>query len=80
VSWFKSFVTAVNAVREDMRRKLAIEAAQRAKEEEQRRGTFECTSCESRLIWRRVVEARATHCPVCSAELPSNVIKGGKAA
>jgi hypothetical protein len=64
-------------MREDMRRKLAIEAAQRAKEEEQRRGTFDC-ACGYRLIWRRVVEMRATHC-LCGRELPL-VIKGGKAA
>jgi hypothetical protein len=78
VSWFKSFTNAVNAMREDMRRKLAIEAAKRAKDEEQRRGTFDCP-CGYRLIWRRVVERGETHC-LCGAELPSITIQGGKAS
>jgi hypothetical protein len=60
-----------------MAKVLEREAEKARREEEQRRGTFDC-ACGYRLIWRRVVEMRATHC-LCGRELPL-VIKGGKAA
>ena len=78
MTWFKSLTAAMNTWRAEQRRKLAIEAAQRRRDEEQRRGTFDC-ECGYRLIWRRVVETGATHC-WCGRELPSIAIKGGKAA
>jgi DNA-directed RNA polymerase subunit RPC12/RpoP len=78
MSWWRNLVAVVDAMRAEERRKLAIEAAQRAKEEEQRRGTIECP-CGYRLIWKRVVESGATHC-LCGRELPSITIQGGKAA
>jgi hypothetical protein len=78
VTWWRNLTAAVNSLRADERRKLAIEAAQRAKDEEQRRGTFDC-ACGYRLIWRRVVESGRTRC-LCGAELPSITIQGGKAS
>jgi hypothetical protein len=78
VTWWRNLTAAVNSLRAEERRKAKIEAAKRAKDEEQRRGTFDCP-CGYRLIWRRVVERGETHC-LCGAELPSITIQGGKAS
>jgi hypothetical protein len=79
VSWFKSLTAAMNKGRAAERKRLAIEAAERRRQEALNAGAFECPAkCGYRLIWKVVVTEGHTRC-LCGADL-SLVIRGGRAA